>query len=212
MEKDQTVHERSCDSYLAFRVSYLAAGFQARRYRQNAERLRGILSPPATSGSGSRWREAGFSSREEQIEGSCTRQVCCILTRIPRSCIRTLNLQLSLDCWCSGYADIPQGFTRDTMHRPEPTGIIFQGCLRILLQWSGLSLCFSAATILRTLPVSGIKIAWRKILDIGIGREDGFVYLEVKAESFLWHQVRCIAGSASFVGTVKPMRHLSHRC
>jgi len=40
----------------------------------------------------------------------------------------------------------------------------------------------------------------RKILDISIGREDGFVYLEVKAESFLWHQVRCMAEALLFVG------------
>ena len=43
----------------------------------------------------------------------------------------------------------------------------------------------------------------RKILDIGIGREDGFVYLEVKAESFLWHQVRCMAEALLLVGTGK---------
>ena len=43
----------------------------------------------------------------------------------------------------------------------------------------------------------------RTILEIGIRWEDGFVYLEVKAESFLWHQVRCMAEALLLVGTGK---------
>jgi tRNA pseudouridine38-40 synthase len=39
----------------------------------------------------------------------------------------------------------------------------------------------------------GDKNPWRKILEIRIGTEGRFTYLEVKAQSFLWHQVRCMA-------------------
>ena len=46
----------------------------------------------------------------------------------------------------------------------------------------------------------GDKNPWRKILDIKIGTEGQFVYLEVKAESFLWHQVRCMAAALFSVG------------
>jgi tRNA pseudouridine38-40 synthase len=44
------------------------------------------------------------------------------------------------------------------------------------------------------------KNPWRNILEITIGEAEGFVYLEVKAESFLWHQVRCIASALLQVG------------
>ena len=40
----------------------------------------------------------------------------------------------------------------------------------------------------------------RNILAIRIAEEDGFVFLEVTAESFLWHQVRCMATALLRVG------------
>jgi tRNA pseudouridine38-40 synthase len=40
----------------------------------------------------------------------------------------------------------------------------------------------------------------RNILAIGVAEEDGFGYLEVTAESFLWHQVRCMATALLRVG------------
>ena len=44
------------------------------------------------------------------------------------------------------------------------------------------------------------KNPYRNILKIGIGENEGFYYLEVKAESFLWHQVRCMATALLQVG------------
>ncbi len=46
----------------------------------------------------------------------------------------------------------------------------------------------------------GQKNPWRKILGIQIGNEGRFVFLEVTAESFLWHQVRCMASAVYSVG------------
>jgi tRNA pseudouridine38-40 synthase len=40
----------------------------------------------------------------------------------------------------------------------------------------------------------------RKVLAASIGRDDGIVYLEITAESFLWHMVRCIATALRDVG------------
>ena len=39
------------------------------------------------------------------------------------------------------------------------------------------------------------KNPYRNILAARMGEEDGFVFFEVKAESFLWHQVRCMAAA-----------------
>ena len=41
----------------------------------------------------------------------------------------------------------------------------------------------------------------RKVLAASIGRDDGVLYLEITAESFLWHMVRCIATALRDVGT-----------
>ena len=46
----------------------------------------------------------------------------------------------------------------------------------------------------------GDKNPWRNILEIKIGENEGFYYLEVKAESFLWHQVRCMATALLKIG------------
>ena len=46
----------------------------------------------------------------------------------------------------------------------------------------------------------GDKNPWRTILGIRIGRRGGFTYLEVTAQSFLWHQVRCMAAALFSVG------------
>jgi tRNA pseudouridine38-40 synthase len=44
------------------------------------------------------------------------------------------------------------------------------------------------------------KNPYRNILAARVGEENGFVFLEVKAESFLWHQVRCMAAALLLVG------------
>jgi tRNA pseudouridine38-40 synthase len=44
------------------------------------------------------------------------------------------------------------------------------------------------------------KNPYRTILAASVGVEDGFVFFEVKAESFLWHQVRCMASALLLVG------------
>jgi tRNA pseudouridine38-40 synthase len=47
------------------------------------------------------------------------------------------------------------------------------------------------------------KNPYRNILAIRVGDEGGFVFLEVQAESFLWHQVRCMASALILVGEEK---------
>ena len=46
----------------------------------------------------------------------------------------------------------------------------------------------------------GDKNPWGRFSEIRIGTEGRFTYLEVKAESFLWHQVRCMAAALLSVG------------
>jgi tRNA pseudouridine38-40 synthase len=63
------------------------------------------------------------------------------------------------------------------------------------------SLCFLGCHNFTNFARVKDKNPVRRILDIGIRQEDSFMYLEVKAESFLWHQVRCMAEALLLVGT-----------
>ena len=51
----------------------------------------------------------------------------------------------------------------------------------------------------------------RNILSTRIGEEDGFVFFEVTAESFLWHQVRCMAAALLRVGSGEISGGVHHR-
>jgi tRNA pseudouridine38-40 synthase len=46
------------------------------------------------------------------------------------------------------------------------------------------------------------KNPYRNILAVRVEEEEGFVFFEVKAESFLWHQVRCMAAALYQIGLV----------
>ena len=65
---------------------------------------------------------------------------------------------------------------------------------------SGLPTCFIGRHNFTNFARVRDKNPWRNILEIRIGENKDFVYLEVKAESFLWHQVRCMASALFQVG------------
>jgi tRNA pseudouridine38-40 synthase len=44
------------------------------------------------------------------------------------------------------------------------------------------------------------KNPWRTVLDAKVADDGGFTCLEVKGESFLWHQVRCMAAALLQIG------------
>ncbi|MDD1702351.1 MAG: tRNA pseudouridine(38-40) synthase TruA, partial [Methanoregula sp.] len=112
-----------------------------------------------------------------------------------------LNSQLPLDVWCAASAEVSETFhprfdARSRTYRyyfseaPENPGAMETAAREFLGDHN-----FS------NFARVGDKNPWRKILDILIGTEGRFTYLEVKAESFLWHQVRCMAAALFLVGT-----------
>jgi len=204
MEKDQTVHERSATPVrLAFRVSYLGSRFSGSQIQAECRTVEGdFIASCQRLGLFSDWREAGFLFSGRTDRGVHARgQVVAFSTEFPDRAIRTLNLQLPPDCWCTGYADMPPGFHPRYDARSRTYRYYFSRLPPDIAAMERASLCFLGCHNFTNLARVKDKNPMRKILDIGIRREDGFTYLEVKAESFLWHQVRCMAEALLLVGT-----------
>lgn len=203
MAKDQTVHAtRAAPMRLAFRVSYLGSRFFGSQIQAGCRTVEGdFIASCQHLDLFSDWREAGFlfSGRTDRGVHACG-QVVAFTTDAPARAIQTLNLRLPPDCWCTGYAEMPPEFhprydARSRTYRyyfsAPPRDAAAMGMAAQLLVGSH---NFTNFARVRS------RNPWRNILRITVGEDGGFTYLEVKAESFLWHQVRCIATALFQVG------------
>jgi tRNA pseudouridine38-40 synthase len=203
MEKDQadnTAH--AAPVRLAFRVSYLGSRFFGSQMQVSCRTVEGeFVAACQRLGLFGDWREAGFLFAGRTDRGvHATGQVAAFTTVVPDRAIRTLNTRLPPDCWCTGYAEVPPQFhprfdARSRTYRyyyAERPGDIE-------------SLTTAAAAFLGTHNFSHFariedRNPLRTILRIEILETEGFVCLEVTAESFLWHQVRSMAAALFLVG------------
>ena len=203
MEKDQAVHPaRAAPVRLAFRVSYLGSRFFGSQMQAGCRTVEGeFVAACQHLGLFSDWREAGFLFSGRTDRGVHARgQVAAFTTDYPDRAIRTLNLTLPPDCWCSGYAHIhPEFHPRyDAKSRTYRYFFSTHPRHRTAMERAG-QLLVGSHNFTNFARVRG-KNPWRTILEITVGETDGFLYLEVKAESFLWHQVRCMASALLQVG------------
>jgi tRNA pseudouridine38-40 synthase len=147
------------------------------------------------------WREAGFLFAGRTDRGvHATGQVAAFTTVVPDRAIQTINTRLPPDCWCIGYAKVgPQFHPRfDALsrtyryyyaERPQDTGSMKTAAEHFV----GTHNFSSFARVEDRNPL-------RTILRIAVEETDGFVCLEVTAESFLWHQIRNMATALLLVG------------
>jgi tRNA pseudouridine38-40 synthase len=203
MEKDQTVHPaRAAPIRLAFRISYLGSRFFGSQMQAAHRTVEGeFIAACQRLNLFSDWRKAGFlcAGRTDRGVHACG-QVVAFTTDAPDRAIQTLNLQLPHDCWCTGYAEVAPEFhprfdTKSRTYRyyfsKTPSNI--EAMERAAQNFIG---CHNFTNFARVRN----KNPYRNILKIGIGENGGYHYLEVKAESFLWHQVRCMATALLKVG------------
>jgi tRNA pseudouridine38-40 synthase len=108
--------------------------------------------------------------------------------------------QLPPDCWCTGYAEVipefhPRYDARSRTYRYYfPTLPADMGAMaRSALQFRGDHNFTNFARIRGRNPD-------RTVLSVAVEEENGFVYFEVTAGSFLWHQVRSMATALWRVG------------
>jgi tRNA pseudouridine38-40 synthase len=187
---------------LAFRVSYLGSRFWGSQMQAAHRTVEGeFIAACQRLSLFSDWRSAGFlfSGRTDRGVHACG-QVVAFTTDVPDRAIQTLNLQLPPDCWCTGYAEVPCEFhprydatSRTYRYYFSTTPTHVPAMKRAGQYFIGRHNFTNFARVRDKNP-------WRNILEIQIGKIEGFVYLEVKAESFLWHQVRCMATALLKVG------------
>lgn len=187
---------------LAFRVSYIGTRFFGSQVQAEERTVEGeFIAACRRLDLFTDFRTAGFLSAGRTDRGVHARgQVIAFTTEFPDRAIAALNNQLPPDCWCTGYAEVPDAFhprydARSRTYRyyfaavPKDPGAMGRAARLFVGNHN-----FSNFARVRD------RNPYRTILSCGTGEDSGFTYLEVTADSFLWHQVRCMATALARVG------------
>lgn len=198
MEKDQEADPAVPRPVrLAARVSYLGTRFYGSQQQESERTIEGeFIAACQRTSLFSDWRSAGFCSAGRTDRGvhACG-QVIAFSTAFPDRAREALNRQLPPDLWCTATAVVPDTFhprydAKSRTYRyyfseaPKDTGAMEAAAQEFLGEHN-----------FTNFARVGDKNPYRKILGIRVGTEGRFEYLEVTAESFLWHQVRCMASA-----------------
>jgi len=188
---------------LAFRVSYIGTRFFGSQMQAAQRTVEGeFVAACRRLDLFSDFRKAGFLSAGRTDRGvHALGQVVAFSTEFPDRAKSALNIQLPPDCWCTGYAEVipefhPRYDARSRTYRyyfstPPPD----QDAMRRSAQHFLGNHNFTNYARVRG------RNPRRTIHAIAVGEKDGFVYFEVTADSFLWHQVRSMATALGRVGT-----------
>ena len=187
---------------LAFRVSYIGTRFFGSQMQADHRTVEGeFVAACRRLDLFSDFREAGFLSAGRTDRGVHARgQVVAFLTEYPERAKTALNIQLPPDCWCTGYAEVPPEFhpRYDTHSRTyryyfSTPPVDMDAMKRSARQFSGTQNFTNFARVRGKNP-------HRTVLSVTMGEQKGFVYFEVTADSFLWHQVRSMATALWRIG------------
>ncbi|MDD1687348.1 tRNA pseudouridine(38-40) synthase TruA [Methanoregula sp.] len=203
MEKDKADNPSPATPVrLAFRVSYLGSSFFGSQMQVSSRTVEGeFIAACQRLSLFSDWREAGFLFAGRTDRGvHAIGQVAAFTTTAPERAVRTINTQLPPDCWCTGFAEVPAQFhprydakMRTYRYyfaeRPSDVGAMARAAGRFVGNHN-----FTNFARLED------RNPYRTVLSATVVEERDFVFLEVTAESFLWHQVRCMASALLRVG------------
>jgi tRNA pseudouridine38-40 synthase len=203
MEKDKEDHPaHAAPVRLAFRVSYLGSRFFGSQQQVSHRTVEGeFIAACQRLSLFEDWREAGFLFAGRTDRGVHARgQVAAFTTRTPERAVRTINTQLPPDCWCTGYAEVPPAFhPRYDATKRTYRYYFTERSSQISLMARAAGRFVGNHNFTNFARLDG-RNPNRTVLDATVSEESGFVYLEVTAESFLWHQVRCMATALLRVG------------
>jgi tRNA pseudouridine38-40 synthase len=187
---------------LAFRVSYLGSRFFGSQMQASHRTVEGeFIAACQRLSLFEDWREAGFLFAGRTDRGvHAIGQVAAFSTPAPDRAIQVINTQLPPDCWCTGYAEVPASFhprydARKRTYRyyfterPSNTGAMARAAARLIGNHNFTNFA----------RLEG-KNPYRTVIAATVTEDEDFVYLEVTAESFLWHQVRCMATALLRIG------------
>jgi tRNA pseudouridine38-40 synthase len=147
------------------------------------------------------WRKAGFLSSGRTDRGVHARgQVIAFSTHSPERARSVINTQLPPDLWCTAYADVAPEFHPRYDAKSRTYRYYFSKRPKDPKAMSRAALLFLGSHNFSNFARVKDKNPYRHVLAVRMGEEDEFVFLEVTAESFLWHQVRCMAAALLQVG------------
>ena len=203
MEKDQEIEPAAPRPVrLACRVSYLGTRFYGSQQQESSRTVEGeFIAACRRLDLFSDWRSAGFSSAGRTDRGvhACG-QVVAFSTPCPDRARQALNCQLPPDIWCTATAPVLDTFHPRYDARSRTYRYYFSEAPKDPEAMESVAQEFLGEHNFTNFARVGDKNPYRKILAIRVGTEGEFVFLEVKAESFLWHQVRCMASALFSVG------------
>lgn len=180
---------------MVFRVSYYGDHFAGSQMQTGLRTVEGeFIAACVRLGLFEDWRLAHFAASGRTDRGVHARgQVFSFLTWAPERAITALNYQLPPDCWCTAYTVGRPGFhpRYDAMFRTyryffREESLDFQRMDAAVSLFPGVHDFSGFARVENKNPE-------RRVISASIGKENGVFYLEITAESFLWHMVRCIA-------------------
>jgi tRNA pseudouridine38-40 synthase len=203
MEEDKADNPaRPAPVRLAFRVSYLGSRFFGSQMQASSRTVEGeFIAACRRLGLFEDWRQAGFQSSGRTDRGVHARGlVIAFTTDAPDRAIETINLQLPPDLWCSAYAVVPAEFHPRYDAKSRTYRYYFAEVPHELEEMVKASRHFLGIHDFSHFARAGDRNPQRNILAVRVAGEDGFVFFEVTAESFLWHQVRCMASALLRVG------------
>lgn len=203
MEEDKADNTaRPAPVRLAFRVSYLGSRFFGSQMQVQSRTVEGeFIAACRRLGLFEDWRQAGFLSAGRTDRGVHARgQVIAFSTDEPERAIGTLNLQLPPDLWCSAYAEVPEEFHPRYDAKFRTYRYYFPEVPHHPEEMEKAARHFLGPHDFSHFARAGDRNPERNVLSARIAREDRFVYFEVTADSFLWHQVRCMASALFRVG------------
>lgn len=203
MEENQADYpSRPAPVRIAFRVSYLGSRFFGSQMQAQSRTVEGeFIAACQRLSLFSDWRQAAFQSAGRTDRGVHARgQVIAFTTNAPDRAIAAINLQLPPDLWCSSYAEVHGGFHPRYDARSRTYRYYFSEIPKKPEEMKKASRHFLGIHDFSHFARVKDKNPLRNILGIRIAAEDGFLYLDVTAESFLWHQVRCMASALLRVG------------
>ena len=187
---------------LAFSVSYIGTGFFGSQVQARERTVEGeFIAACLRLGLFADFKAAGFVSAGRTDRGVHARgQVIAFSTEFPDRAIAALNAQLPPDCWCTGYAEVPDSFhprydAKSRTYRyyfAAPPGDV-AAMDRAARLFTGTHDFSNFARVRDKNPVRTVRVA-------SVGEEAGLVLFAVTADSFLWHQVRCMATALSQIG------------
>jgi tRNA pseudouridine38-40 synthase len=203
MEKDQTDNPaRASPVRLAFRVSYLGSRFFGSQMQADSRTVEGeFVAACRRLSLFDDWREAGFLFAGRTDRGVHARgQVAAFTTNAPERAIKAINSQLPPDCWCTAYARVGASFHPRYDAKCRTYRYYFPE-----IPWNVAAMQRAAVRFVGNHNFTNFariddKNPFRRIHAAHVDEAEGFLYFEVTADSFLWHQVRCMAAALALVG------------